>query len=375
MLYLAPDESLFKRAIGANFNAACQVNGWVQALLSSSVINTDPPQQCITDIQNSLTQCVNTLEASWVQDLMPKLMSTVPQAFVSFNDTFQPTAQIIVGIMDSLQDGTGNPSTQQKQELEATVTKLQQYINQTITDVEGLLQKSKKVISEINSFYTTVTQGSQSAQQILKVDGMQIINLKNQISALQQKLTDDMEQVQADENSFLHGIGDLLYSFTIGLAVNTMSGDVAADVSSIVTSVIEIGSSAEDTNKSTETVEEDVQNIANLQNQLDSDELVVAALQGLINTVKKLADFNNGILIALPQVINLWTCLGDACGQILEILNQPVIDLRLVSLLSGISGAASTWNDIEQYANSILDVNITNSTISLKQAGNGRNAT
>lgn len=367
MLKLSPDENIFKKVIATNLNYTCQVNGGMQAILSSTIVNTNPPQQCITDIQDSLTNFINNLESLWVQDLMPNLMSTLPQNFVSFNDMFQPMAKNILGIMNSLQDGNGNPTAQQKQEIQDLVIKLQKNINQTIINMNGLLEKANTVICEINSFYTMVTQGTESAQQILKVDGMKIINLKNQISALQQKLTDDMTQVQADEKSFLEGIGDLLYSFTIGLGVNTITGDELVEASEIVTSVVEIGNSAYDVNKSTETVEEDVQNIANLQNQLDSEEIVVAALQGLVNTVKKLANVNNRILIALPQVINIWTCLDDACDEILEILQQPTIDLRLVSLLSGISEDASTWNDIEQYANSVLAVNITKSTINLKQ--------
>jgi uncharacterized membrane-anchored protein YhcB (DUF1043 family) len=370
MLNLAPDEVVFKQVIAGSFKATNQVNGWVQALIQSSIVNTIPPQDCITSIQTSFSQCVTSLESSWVEDLMPKLKSDIPQAFVSFSETFGPIAENIGNIMGSLPSDTGNPTAQQKQTLQGLVTDLQQSVNQNITTLQSLMQKSKNVISQIKSFYTTVTQGAQSAQQVLKVDAKDILNLQNQIAALQQKLSDDEAKLDPDQDDFLSGMGDMLYNFTFGLALNTMKGEPEVSLGDVFTSALEIGESVATIDADTSAVEDDVQNLATLEDQLSAEELAVAALYGTVNTVKKLAGFSNGLLASLPMVLGLWTTLGDACGQLLEIFQQPAVNLCMVSMLENISTTTRTWNNISQYADSVLDVSVTPNQVSLNNTGN-----
>ena len=381
---IAPNNNS-KQSLTDTFNITNLVTGYSHALQNTSVtqIPGDTSSWFPTFLAN--LQTAQDHAKVWTDSLGPAISSTIPQSIVTYNDTFNGVSTDILNVVNSCMgnlDDDGNPqiTRQQIQEIDTYLKALSNKIGSISKNSDGTITISPKgsildnvydianqldtFVSNIETDYTNLVNGQNSAQQEVDLDNTDIDSINNQISVLNADI--QSKNTMATVSELDMAVGFFVSVVCISLAV--VSGGASLVVGSIV-GVGMLGTGITGTVVYNEDIANDRDQIDSLQQKMNNEQKQVTALQGIITSIESLETYNAEIKTALSDVMTTWTALEGKLSEVSNELASALSDestldketvpannlIDLINEQVDMQGAQKAWNDLSDFANKILD--------------------
>lgn len=259
----------------------------------------------------------------------PRVAAGFPQAFLDAGDLAVPALGELRETVRAVEAGGGVLDDDRRSELRQLLTTLRQTWAGNRQSIAGLQASAVSFTSTVHALHDPLAADIASAMATLTSDQATVAELADRIAALQNDLGGATGSARTAET------GADVSGAQLSLAVILFSvGTRLVPVIGIGISLISIGVTVFLTTRHKQRVLEALEAIGQLEERLTAEQIQIAALHGILaglDALHEAADATGG---GLQDALPAWDGLLGEVDDLLELLDQPQLDLGRVSALS-----------------------------------------
>jgi hypothetical protein len=277
-------------------------------------------------------------EAQTWTDVTGPSMTQVPQAIISFADSFDGQYDTIAQLLDQI--GDRPPTTQQKSDL----TELLKYLGDVLNEQQRIIDSDKDKITNyqrrLAADHASLIDGTRSITELIKEDRATVMKLNADI----QKLRQDIENIR----TAVFNPGFLKVGLRLIVAFLTLELESVGEFNQarrLVFSLGGLGHSISNVTDADHVIAEDQDRIQQDQRKISIENRQIVMLNAIADTINKLVEVTAKASDAIQTVSDRWrdvasevesaiTRLSTAEGSIVEILNRSSLENRHQSWMS-----------------------------------------
>jgi predicted nucleic acid-binding Zn-ribbon protein len=348
----ATDIEATKQSLTDFLNAVNKITGYSHAVSNTVLAQiTDPKPEWFDPLSKNL-ETMKTHAQDWVDNVAPS-MTSVPQAVINFDNSFEVRCQTIMTLLDTIGE---NPATDEqkrklKEEMDALLDelKLQQ---STIKEDQDKLTQYKDNLSADHKALTTgaasITEAINKDKEAVKALNDDIENLKWQISIWDHVCT-------ASEIQFGTAVVFSLVLFFRWRSGTASGGDVFLPLALF-------GEATAGTILSKEKIRGLKQKIDADAEKISDENKQIAHLNEVAATVNSLVDNNNGAMIAMDKVVDKWNTLTSEMQKVVDDLANAEGDIGKVIDKQSMTKTKDAWTDLMRFATQ-MQITLTSITL------------
>ncbi len=371
-MILAPDPDIVTRLLSANFVVANAMTAWAQALVDTTLYPLDPrPSWFIQLNQNLEAAHASTLD--WLTCDGPSVLAAFPQSVINYANTFAAVQARLRGLVTEVCASPGKtPNVIQSRAIRDLLTTLKNTAELQRTTADGLQVGMLKFAKTVAQMHGALDQDIRAAQMTLDEDDKKVIAFQNRLGELQRKLG---ALLTADENAeqsaAITGATIVKDVFLVSLvAIVPILGPVS--FVGMAVAGLSIGFNLIQDRLKQKDVQEVMGAITETQVSMTAEQQQIAALQGILLTLESLHEKTSQASRGFNDLVPLWADIEDHLEVVLETLDQPNVDLSLISAFLTLELAASYWETLLTRAGNIQASSLqatTPVTVTLKAGG------
>jgi hypothetical protein len=357
---LAPDPQNTIDHTTAVVNSNAMISVWVQALSSATLPELTPPPDWYTNINGVLTTEQAKLKSYWTTT-GPATFATATQSLVNYGNAFGAQASTVTDLVGKIKAGGGIPSKAQQDTLSQLVKRLLDRASTEQAAVSAALSSLTGTYGDLIATQSALATAVRTAQQAQAADYATIQQIRQQISAIQQKIAADTTKMDNQQVSAGTGMASVVGGLTFGLAA---AGGVLT-LGAFAIAVLSAGAAATFAEIYSQDVQNDFKQLQALVSQLSAANVQLALVQGVLGTLQQLAENNASALQTFNDFTDTWDLTVLRLNDMMVVLDQPQIDVRLIPDLNNIDQAAAAWQRILDFATQAQKVPFQTGTLSL----------
>lgn len=352
-MILAPDPDEVAELLTENFSTGNALTTWAHAVLNTVLYPLDPKPDWFDGLNQQLKQAQAPAE-QWVVTDGPAVAAGFPQGLIDYANLFVPASKQLAGFVSGALANPGRtPDATQREEILQILSALAAEAARHRASAAGYQQSVTSFRDQVASIHDALDQEIQNASASLAADQNEIYDLNARISALQQKLgVTTLTAETAEKNAAKTGatIVLTLLSFVI---MGAVTGGAAVPVMGLAGGILSAGTSIVSDVESDQQIINDLQAIGDLQTKLDAEKQQLAALQGILNNLRRLDEQNQAASGNTADLVHLWDDVAWQLAAATEVVQQPALDLGLVSALNNLPQAADAWLSVTTAATNV----------------------
>lgn len=328
-------------------NSVATVSSYVYALTKTELPVLNFPPSWYADFAEKLA-VAKADSLSWIYSVVPTLQ-LLPRSLINFNSVFQ---QNLSSLVQNLQVLKANPNnTAARQELASVLQTLLTEVQSAQTVVQSLDSAMDTFAAELQPDAQTLNDLASNATTAAGADTAQVQKLDAVIENFRQAIASE-EQRASLENLLK---GDLaLFIVGVAMTIGWVGGPIVDGI--LAMAAIGILAGIGDKLASEPNVQAFQAEIGSVQQEIGAVNTEVALLQNTSTRFTQLLSANSEAQQALSVVRAIWDDPAADLAAMIQDLNNASTDLNLSMLDDAIKasqGAASTWNQIEEFASSL----------------------
>lgn len=362
---LSPDIDWITQLLSTNFLASNALTTYAHALLNTVPFPLDPQPSWFAQLSTDL-QSAQAAAQQWVDTDGPAVAAGLTQAWIDYADLFIPTAQALAKLVAQIEQNPGRtPTDAERQELVrllGRLSNLAQTQGATVTALQGRLSS---FATQVEAQRGALTNDIKAADATLDEDEEQVSQLRDQLAQLQAKVSAIGEDVKNSFNSA--ATSGATFSFTIlSFSVEAAVAGATFPVFGIAGGILAITFAAVQEALEDRALLKDLQDIAAAQVMLTAEQQQIAALQGIIGSLTRLRDQNLQANQSGGGIVPTWEYIEGQVQSVIETLQQPEVDVSLISALNTLADAVQDWQIIVTRATNVQNSSLTQTqTVSL----------
>ena len=354
-MILAPDVAVVSRQIANNFLTSNYLTIYAQSFLNTVLHPLDPKPDWFDQIDSSLDNA-HSIMSQWILKDGPSVASGLPQAFIDYADSFLAAAGSIQTLVGEAEKNSGKtPTDQQRSSLLALLGRLSDEAQAQKTRVADLQTLMSTFSDQVRSQQSSLSQDIAAISATVTADQQDIQMLQAQIAQLQQKLaTVTANAKNASSGAAISAVQLVLTLLTATIAVAVTEG-AAIPFLSIAGGFLSTGEKSVEDFIDDAKILDDLKAISNLQLKMTAEQQQVVSLQAIINTLDSLQTQNEQATNSVFSFSPIWDDVYDQLQSPIEALDQPSVDVSLISTLNNIQDASISWTTISTQATNIQE--------------------
>jgi hypothetical protein len=362
---LSPDIDWITQLLSTNFLAGNALTTYAHALLNTVPFPLDPLPSWFAQLNTDL-QSAQAAAQRWVDTDAPAVAAGLPQAWIDYADLFIPTAQALITRVAQVEQNPGRtPTDAQRQELLQLLDQLSSKAQAQLTAVTALRERLNSFAEQVEAQRGALTNDIKAADATLSDDEAQVLQLRDQLAQLQAKVSAIAEDVKNSFNSA--ATSGATFSFTIlSYSVDAIIAGAAFPVFGIAGGILAITFAAVQEALEDRALLKDLQDLSAAQVMLTAEQQQIAALQGIIGSLTRLRDQNLQVNQSGGGIVPTWEYIEGQVQSVMEALQQPNVDISLISPLNTLADAVKDWQTIVTRATNVQNSSLTQTqTVSL----------
>ena len=346
---LAPDPTRTVEQLTAVFNATSTITAWVHALENAQLRPLDPEPAWYPDLNGQVTASqANSLP--WITHTGPAVTAGLTQPFIDYAGYFGPVVGALKPIVARARLA-GSPTAADQAAMRDIATSLLQRATERRTAVDGLLTALNTYRARMLDDRTLLANGLAAAVKQQDADEEVVQQVRLQISAITQKITDLGGTTTSDELATGKAVAGVIVALTFSLA---LAGGVVA-LGGFGLAVLGVGGAAISQELTSDALKEDVAKLAELVGQLADDQAQLALMTAVVANLESLVAQNDEALVQFSGFSDAWDRAVDQVSALLVVLAQPQIDVNLIPDLLTLDDAAAAWTQMSTFATKVQD--------------------
>lgn len=270
----------------------------------------------------------------------------MPQAIISFNDTFDAAYDIIMQLLKDI--GSNPPTDQQKQALMDAIQALKNELDTQQTHIQGVRDQVVQFNDNLSSDNTALTTGSASVTNAITEDKKKVVDLTADISKLQVQISTMQKLLTAAEIGIVAGVVVSMILMETGPAA-------------LVVGVLSIGGSAAALIAAATIIRKDQDKIIDDQADIKAESAQIVVLNTIANTVSKLVDTIKDAGLQMDTVLGTWATLSTKMQAVITKLNQASGTdwLKIIKEELDMNSSKRAWDQLTDFATKMQQTTVT----------------
>lgn len=362
---LSPDIDWITQLLSTNFLAGNALTTYAHTLLNIVPFPLDPQPSWFAPLNANLRSAQADAQR-WIDTDGPAVAAGLPQTWIDYADLFIPTGRALANRVAQIKQNPGRiPTEAERQELLQLLGQLSNRAQAARAAAAELQGRLSRFAAQVEAQRSALTNDIKVADATLNDDEAQVLQLRDQLGQLQAKVSAIAEDVK---NSFTNAAtSGATFSFTIlSYSVEAIVAGATFPVFGIAGGILALTFAAVQETLEDRALLKDLKDIADTQVMLTAEQQQIAALQGIIDTLIRLRDQNLQASQSGGGIVPTWDYIDDQIQSVIEVLQQPEIDVSLISALNTLTEAAQDWQTIVKRATNVQNSSLTQTqTVSL----------
>lgn len=341
----APDSAAVQTTLTNFANAVASVTAYCNALRYANLTPVDPDKE--PDWFGTLSANLATIKThaqTWLDTIGPS-MTTVPQAIINFNNSFQGQSETILGLLAAI--GYNPPTPQQKKDLLILLTALYDSLQSQQQQVLAVNANLVTFNDELGSDFKLLSNGADSISHALQSDKNQLTILTADINALKDEIINLNHEIS--ELEIARGV--TIFLGVIGALVAIGSGGVGAGILVVSLTGVAIETVSETAVKK-ELVAAQAQLLTD-QNDATAEVKQIAVLNGISATVGELVKQNVSSGAAMNDILATWGTLVTKMKAVVDEVQTAENDIGTILDAGDVRTAGVAWGQLTAFATSM----------------------
>ena len=355
---LSPDIDWITQLLSTNFLAGNALTTYSHTLLNTVPFPLDPQPSWFPRLNADL-QSAQTVAQRWVDTDGPAVAAGLPQTWIDYGDLFIPTGrELSIRVAQIKQNPGRTPTESERQALLGLLGQLSDRAQAQRTTAADLQGRLRVFASQVEEQRGELSKDIKVAEATLTDDEAQVAQLRDQLAQLQARVSAISEDAKnAFTNAATSGV---TYSFTIlGYSVEAAIAGAAFPVFGIAGGILALTFAAVQNALEDRALLKDLQDIANTQVMLTAEQQQIASLRVIIDTLIRLRDQNLQARQSGAGLVPTWEYIDGQIQSVIEVLQQPDVDISLISALNTLEEAARDWQTIVTRATNVQNSSLT----------------
>lgn len=334
------------------FAALQIVTAACHGILNTQFIAPSPKPDWFDSLSANL-DAAKVLANQWIDDIAPKMTSSVPSHVIDYGTTYAAITDQIVDLIDKnpTAKGKDNPVVQQ---VFALIQVLESELSTIIGEI-GATQDQLKIWGDaVQKAHDDLYTGAANIQALQTTLQTEISKMNNAIDGLKSQIDAENKAIAAGAAAI--GIG--LFILVVGIALAPITGGTSALIvggigaAGIIGGAVTWGVMQDKINKQFDEIAKDQQTI-------DDDKRQLVALQGLSLAANSAVSACATATQALSDVKVMWGVFQSEVQGTLDKLEKTDEELQSIVNKALVLAAQKEWNLAVQFAQQLVGMKVT----------------
>lgn len=324
-------------------NATNTVTTWVGTLLNTVIPPMDPQPAWYNSINTAL-QLSQQHSLAWRNTTSPNIIADMTNSFIDYAGNFAAVVEYAKPLVATIIKQGNTPTAAQVLELTQMFSSLQVTAAQNQQNLQTLLGQMQAYRTEMQSDYAALQTAIKAALPQEAADKAAVQQIQTQIQSIEVTLAADTSSATAASVDTQSAMTSLVIGLTFAAEFDPVAFGIA-----LIFIGVDIAIDAETQAQ----VISDLKQIQTLSGQLNSDQVQLGLVQGVISNMEHLYDGIVSALDSFDDFDDTWMIANLSLNYLLVVLAQPQIDISKIPDLNDLDDAVIAWQAMAAFATNV----------------------